>query len=343
MTSDPDADLHLLRQRVAARLPDVRGLTIESEEHPPGCLYITGAHKGATFDLRMVPDGTIDTATVIAMGLACEFDRIPEQRPVRLLPEVVLQEETVVTLNGHSLRLAEQQRVVRAEPRATAPVSTTYTEEMAHRDVERLSGLMSLEVGDTERDRHALLVLSKLHCFRLGAPADTEGHRWARAQYEATQDEEIQREADEAAVERGKDPLNGRHFARQAGHTAYGTTPAEALAGLRETQAEAEMLADWTRIPDSTDDAPKWERLEGGRRRAFAERHDSDLLPGRATYTWRTYDPNGAQRDHGDARTWDEMVEQVAYDLGREVSGKPDTARVEEVAVLHEDDGEVEP
>lgn len=82
--------------------------------------------------------------------------------------------------------------------------------------------------------------------------------------------------------------------------------------------ATDEPIDEWVPAPPHVGQF-RWERLQGGRLRAACERHYSMDLPHRTYFTWRTYEPSGAQRDHGDAPTWDEMADQVQYDLvGRE-------------------------
>lgn len=203
-------DLRLLTQRVASRLPDVRGLVLTVDD---GRLH---------YEMKWaenVVKGWVPAFTSVHVQAGVVAEDIAATTGTRLLAEVVLTDDTSVVLNGHALRIAERQQVVRAEPRVPRPPpSTAYAEADARADMQRLSDLIHegildymreeftyLPGGDIDdasaRDRRALLVLSKLNAFRLGAPADTEGHRWARETYEAMVATDTTEDSDSVALE----------------------------------------------------------------------------------------------------------------------------------------------
>lgn len=116
------------------------------------------------------------------------------------MKDLVLDEDTRVTVGPHKLVIAELQQQVTVTPRAPTDYSHGYTDLFGEADVERIARALSaaFEAGATaERagkaeafddyrylNRDAALLLSKLHAFKLGAPPESPGHAYARRVFE---------------------------------------------------------------------------------------------------------------------------------------------------------------
>lgn len=236
-------DLLLLTQRIAARLPDVRGLVLT----PLADGYVTYAYtcNGAVY---ASPGGARWLSGDLAVHIA---DLIAEKTRTRLLPEVILQGDTVVTLNGYSLRIAERQQVARAEARVDGQA---YTVADAERDLGLVAEALCRESGYDDATApmfvaSALDLLARLRLTAFGAPQSSSGGRWLAAQHAATTNEQGQREPAVAldASPIGVDPYakeNARKPLTSAEVIALGNDPAIRDA-VRSPRADTEPHRTW--------------------------------------------------------------------------------------------------
>lgn len=176
-----DTDLTLLTKRVASRLPDVRGLVIVAD---PGPVRTTLA---ASYTLAGEPRTTTADVFTGADVSACVHvltRAIYEATETRRLTEAVLTEDTSVVLNGHALRIAEQQRVVRAEARVDG---VGYTAADAERDLGLVAEALCKSAGYDDASAKAFVddaidLLGRLRLTAFGAPLSSEGGRYLAAQ-----------------------------------------------------------------------------------------------------------------------------------------------------------------
>lgn len=184
--------LALLRGRLAARLPDIQGLGLAWTVQDG--LQVSGRVEQDEFVVGSWPSGTDDEIVEHAIeqvrlyvNAALNVGRAERFR-LRVLPEVVLREDTAVLLNGHQLRIAERGEAVSVRPRA-APGG--YTEEDAQQDIRRLATALCDEAETMDTDpqvqdflQDAALLLSKLIGWRRGT-AGSEGDAYAKRLWES--------------------------------------------------------------------------------------------------------------------------------------------------------------
>lgn len=108
------------------------------------------------------------------------------------MTDLVLTEDTRVTVGPHKLVIAELQQQVTVVPRPPVDYSHGYTDQFGAEDVSRITnwlrGVYRNGAEDVGPDRdwraEAAHLLSKLHAFKLGAPPESPGHAYARRVFE---------------------------------------------------------------------------------------------------------------------------------------------------------------
>jgi hypothetical protein len=261
-----DADLTLLTQRVAARLPDVSSLALT----PDGAdrLVWTGACTapplmGPTTGSAPLYDGTDAMAPMLA-------ELIAGGTMSRLLPEIVLTEDTAITVGPHTLRIAEERTAFRQQPRTDGG----YGERDAGEDLVKVEMALRAAPLDTlEIPGVALALLTSLRCARLGM-ARTDGGRWMEAQQNAP-------------CGTGKAPVASEASANGAG--AVPSLPSVLEAPTRAAPWDEEGYRMVEPRPESTDFGDHW----------FARHSDLDED---GIVTWDTQWTSGSADSEAEAR-----------------------------------------
>lgn len=213
-----EEQLQRVMRRMKARLPAMKDA--EFSVIDGGKLQISGPTLGLYL---LVGEGWSENDVVE------EFCELARQQDIVVLPEITLVVDTAVVLNGHQLRIAEQQVAVTSTPRVKVDPAEAYTAEEAEADFDRLAvALMhayteGAEIEHTEpwsddpkpraaemRDasvwrREASLLLSKVKGWQRGAPPSSAGHQHARRVFEDPVLDALVEAADAAMEERVRD------------------------------------------------------------------------------------------------------------------------------------------